>query len=129
MGIVVTPRASGVVVIASRHDQYPQMKLSAIYAFDTGPSPQLLTLAEQTSMANAGVDDLTQSPGVVDHVSVSANPGVLQIGNRYGSHSFALTFPCYGDCQALISAEGTLAVDEAGWSFYSLTGIKGKRRT
>jgi hypothetical protein len=91
---VATPRASGILAIASSHPTFPQMQISGIFAYDTGQSPQLLTLAIQSGVANRGTNDFTTTAGQDSLVSISAGTGQIYINNRFGNHTFACTFIC-----------------------------------
>lgn len=93
VGTIPTPSAGGMVVINLVDPLYPQAPHSGIFAFDTGPSPVLHTLAIGSQMMNQNVATLTGTTGTDGYSSLASGAGELLLENRYaGPRRYAWTF-------------------------------------
>lgn len=94
--LIPTPATGGIVALTiTSKTGFPQAPHSGIFAYDTGPSPLLRTLAKSGRLENheSIIPDGTTS--VTGNIGISAVEGGLYLENRIVStRDFSLTFLC-----------------------------------
>ncbi|MGR3467044.1 MAG: DUF2793 domain-containing protein [Shimia sp.] len=93
-GLIPTPSAGGIVAVSMVDDLYPQTAHSGIFAYDTGPSLSLATMAAGgVSLENRGSATLTGTTCTDGRSALAVTGGALQIENRHGDpRHYAYTF-------------------------------------
>lgn len=93
---VPTPAAGGIVALTIvNHLGYPTVSRSGIFAYDTGPSLELVTLAATSRVENHGAVILEGTNSSNANIGVSVGSGGLYLENRLSnSREFSLTFLC-----------------------------------
>ncbi len=84
VGVVQTPGAAGFVFITAVDSVSPSASHSAIFVYDTGASPELVTMSAALAIANAGVNALQGQTGADGQTSVAVQGGAILIENRSG---------------------------------------------
>ncbi|WP_416876759.1 DUF2793 domain-containing protein [Litorimonas sp.] len=94
MAEIPTPTSGGLIAIMMTSTVgFPQSHHSGIFAYDTGGSLGLVTLAKGSGITNKGSVVLTGTTGDVGKTSLSAGTGVIQVENRFGgSWDFTYSF-------------------------------------
>lgn len=93
VALIPTPSVGGMVAINVVDNTYPQVALSGLFSYDTGPSLSLLDLATGTHLENLGATTLTGTSCTDGKSALAVASGTLQIENRHGgSRRFAYTF-------------------------------------
>lgn len=94
--MVATPATGGLVALTVVSDAgYPSAARSALFAYDTGHSPDLVSLAVTNRVENHGATVLTGTTSAESHIGVSAVSGGLYLENRVtGDRDIRLTFLC-----------------------------------
>lgn len=93
---ISTPATGGIVALTIvRDDGFPQAGHSALFAYDTGGSPGLVSLAVTNQVENHGSTSLTGTNSAVGNIGASAIAGGLYLENRItNSREFSVTFLC-----------------------------------
>jgi len=93
---IATPATGGIVVLTIVSDTgYPQVGLSGILGYDTGPTPSLITVAKTDRVERHGTSVLDGTFSAVNNIGISAVTGGLYLENRIsGPREFSLTFLC-----------------------------------
>lgn len=93
---IVTPSSGGLVALTVINDNgYPQVGYSGIFAYDTGPTPVLNSLAATDKVENHGTAVLNGSTSQSGRIGISAVNGGLYLENRIPqSREISLTFLC-----------------------------------
>jgi len=74
---------------------FPQVRHSGIFAYDTGASPILVTLAGTDKVENHSTATLDGTRSLVGNIGISAVNGGLYLENRItNDRDFSLTFLC-----------------------------------
>lgn len=95
VGFIPTPKSGGLVSLLLTHDLYPRSTHSAIFAYSTGLSLHLESLALGRHVNNLGSAALTGSTGSINRTSVGVMAGGLRVENRNGaSRTYSYTFIC-----------------------------------
>lgn len=94
--LVPTPATGGIIVLTIINDNgYPQVQHSGIFAYDTGNTPSLISLAITNKVENKGSTVLDGTICTAGNIGVSAVTGGLYIENRTaGAHVISTTFLC-----------------------------------
>ena len=93
---VETPATGGIFALMVVSDAgFPQASRSGIFAYDTGGTPVLVTLAKATRVDNHGALVLSGTTSEFGNIGVSAVEGGLYIENRtLNTRDISLTFLC-----------------------------------
>ncbi len=92
---IPTPSGGGIVLFTITDPNYARVSHSAIMAYDSGNSPQLLTLAATANVTNQGTTPLTGTTGPGFRSNISVSQGALTIENRASAdHNYSYTFLC-----------------------------------
>ncbi len=90
---LIPPGPAGMVFISQVNPGLPQVTNSGIFAYDTGSSPDLLTLVAGSGFENLGVTSLSGTTGLADRTSIAVQSGAIQLENRYiASGDYSYTF-------------------------------------
>ena len=94
--LTATPATGGIVMLTIVSDAgFPQVHYSGIFAYDTGPSPVLVTLAATNKVDNHGTASLDGTQSTDGNIGISAVTGGLYLENRItNDRDFSLTFLC-----------------------------------
>ena len=93
VGVVQTPGAAGFVFVTAVDSLNPSASHSAIFVYDTGTSPELVTMSVASGIANAGSSALQGQSGANGMTNVAVQSGAILIENRSGqSQTYSLTF-------------------------------------
>lgn len=94
--LIATPATGGLVVLTIISDNgFPQVGHSGIFAYDTGTSPGLITLAATSRAENHGSTILNGTISIDGNIGVSAVVGGIYLENRIAnSRDISLTFLC-----------------------------------
>jgi len=85
---IPTPGVGGMVALSLSDAAFPQTSHSGLFAFDTGGTLSLRTLAAAGGIVNENDVLLTGTTGLTGRTNFSARPGVLQIENRYKPNTY-----------------------------------------
>jgi hypothetical protein len=93
---IPTPATGGLVALTVVSDAgFPQVGHSGIFAYDSGRSPNLVTLAKTNRVENLRTADLTGTNSLAGNIGISAVDGGLFLENRIASsRDISLTFLC-----------------------------------
>lgn len=94
--MIPTPATGGIVALTVVSDVgFPQVRRSGIFAYDTGNSPDLVSLVTTSRAENHGTEILTGTTSTDGNIGISAVIGGLYLENRIvNSRQFSLTFLC-----------------------------------
>ena len=93
---VPTPTSGGIVALTIVHALgFPSVRHSGIFAYDTGSSRELITLAATERVENHGALTLDGTRSVDTNIGISVSTGGLYLENRLPNlRDFSLTFLC-----------------------------------
>ena len=93
---IKTPASGGIVVLTIVHNSdFPRASHSGIFAYDSGSSPELITLAATSRVENHGALALDGTISAESNIGISAGTGGLYLENKFwNSRDLSLTFLC-----------------------------------
>ena len=80
---IPTPGTGGMIAINLVDADFPQTSHSGIFSYDTGSTLDLRSLAVAPGFVNMGSAVLAGTTGTDARTNLSAQPGVIQVENRY----------------------------------------------
>ena len=90
---IPTPGDGGMIAVSLINPTYPQTAHSGLFSFDTGTTLSLQALGDGGSMNSMGSTVLSGTTGTSGSSSLSVQPGLLQLENRFAANSYyAYTF-------------------------------------